>query len=267
MDLVTGAMATLPSKMLQLLNKEYKLQKGVRSDVEYLSRELESMYAALSKVATVPPWEQLDDEQIQIKVWACEVREKSYDMEDVIDAFIIRVGNGPEPADSDHTVQRILKKMGKLFDLTKAKARHDIAGAIEVIKKQVQEMTERRDRYKIDNIVVRPAIAVNVDPRLSHIYKQKSQLVGMDEPRDELIKMLSVGGDGDVPYEKELKVVSVLGPGGLGKTTLAKAVYDEVNVKFDCWAFVPVGQKPDLRKVLRDILIDIKKKQEAKHYL
>ncbi|GJN05168.1 hypothetical protein PR202_ga22776 [Eleusine coracana subsp. coracana] len=243
-------MGMLPSKLLELLKKEYQLQKGVREDVKFLSRELESMYTALRKVAMVP-WEQLDD---QVKVWAREVREASYEMEDVLDTFIIRAGSGPEPA---HMVQRLMKKMGKLFDLSKVMARRDIAAAIEGIKLQLQEMSDRRDRYKVDGIVVHPSAAANVDPRLSHLYIKESQLVGIDEPREELIKMLSIQPDSHISDGKEMKIVSVVGLGGLGKTTLAKAVYDKVNLQFDCRAFIPVGQNPDPRKVLRDILIDI----------
>lgn len=60
MDLVTGALGMLPSKLLELLKDEYKLQKGVKKQVENLSQELESMHAALHKVAALP-WDQLDE--------------------------------------------------------------------------------------------------------------------------------------------------------------------------------------------------------------
>jgi len=61
MDLVTGALGLLPSKLLELLKDEYKLQKGVKKQVQSMSRELESMHVALHKVAAVP-WDQLDEQ-------------------------------------------------------------------------------------------------------------------------------------------------------------------------------------------------------------
>ena len=51
-------------------------------------------------------------------------------------------------------------------------------------------------------------------------------------------------------------MVSVVGMGGLGKTTLVKKVYDHQIVKgyFDCHAWIPVSQSYNMEDLLRSII-------------
>nr|CAC29243.1 MLA6-2 protein [Hordeum vulgare subsp. vulgare]CAC29244.1 MLA6-2 protein [Hordeum vulgare subsp. vulgare] len=84
MDIVTGAISNLIPKLGELLTEEFKLHKGVKKNIEDLGKELESMNAALIKIGEVPR-EQLDS---QDKLWADEVRELSYVIEDVVDKFL-----------------------------------------------------------------------------------------------------------------------------------------------------------------------------------
>ena len=105
MEFATGALGTLLPKLGQLLQDEYNLQKGVKKDIEFVTRELDSMRAALSDVGEVTQ-EQLNN---TVKMWARDVRELSYDMEDIVDTFLVRV-QGSEPP-SKRSVKRFIKKM------------------------------------------------------------------------------------------------------------------------------------------------------------
>ena len=77
---------------------------------------------------------------------------------------------------------------------------------------------------------------------------------------DDIIKRLTDGDDDDAS-KCQLKILSIFGPGGLGKTTLAKAVYDRLQWQFVRRSFVSVGRNPDVKKVLREILLQLDKEK------
>ncbi|CAD6267210.1 unnamed protein product [Miscanthus lutarioriparius] len=248
MSVVLGAIASLAPKLLQLLKSEYDLQKNLKKRVESVHDQLENIQAALHKLSAVP-WDELDE---QLKIWARQIRNASYDMEDVLDTFLLRVEGG-EPVNRSK-LNRAMKKMGGLFG--QLKARRDITEAIDDIEQKLQKAADWHTRYKVDDIVANYSARAE-DPRLLDFYRKASRLVGIDEPRDELIEMLSIRKDDADASNNEVKIISIVGIGGLGKTTLAKAVYDKVYHQFDCGARVPVGCHADPRKVLRDIIIDL----------
>jgi disease resistance protein RPM1 len=71
--------------------------------------------------------------------------------------------------------------------------------------------------------------------------------------RDDLVKHLTD------EKEEMLKVVSVVGMEGIGKTTIANEVFSELQRRrqFECQAFVSVGPRTPMREILNDILHQI----------
>lgn len=177
----------------------------------------------------------MDDLDIQVKEWTNQIRELSYDIEDCIDDFTHRVDRGPNTSDSMMGFfQKSIQKVRTLG------ARNKIANQIWMLKARVDDASERRRRYNFDGVVSSSSGVVSIDPRLPALYADAESLVGIDGPREELIKRLTEreGNTG-----QKLKVVSVVGLGGLGKTTLVRQVYDKIGGQFDCRAFVSVSQK------------------------
>jgi disease resistance protein RPM1 len=112
-------------------------------------------------------------------------------------------------------------------------------------------------RYKVDDIV--PPRKTTIDSRLIEaLYAEETKIVGIVEAKEEVIKMLTEEDGG-----QQKRIVSIAGFGGLGKTTLAKAVYGEIKAQFDCTAIVSVSRNPDTKKLLKDMLYQVDKKTFA----
>ena len=104
--------------------------------------------------------------------------------------------------------------MGSVFK------RRKIAGAIGDIRKKLQEATDRHGRYTVDGIAAKPAVASMIDPRLAAMFKDVTQLIGIDKSSSELLSMMMMSHQGDDTSNSKMKIVS--------------------NVELEDWARLPL---------------------------
>lgn len=184
MEVMTGALPSLIPKLANLVAGEYNLQKGVKGDIMFLQEELESMRDALEEISKVPA-DQLPNRD---KIWARNVRELSYDIEDSIDAFMVQ-SKGRKLV-KQYGLQKVI---GMCLDwLLQPKIRHKMATEIRTIKRRIVEVHERHLRYEI-NLGPDKLGNAAVDPRIFGQYTELKELVGIDETRDELIDIMMEG--------------------------------------------------------------------------
>uniref|UniRef100_A0A0E0MML4 NB-ARC domain-containing protein n=1 Tax=Oryza punctata TaxID=4537 RepID=A0A0E0MML4_ORYPU len=213
--------------------------KDVRGDMNSLKDELGNMKALMHKFAT-----QDESMDLQVKEWMRQVREVGYDTEDWIDSY--------PPVSAEAMGARLASGF-----FNRNSRRRKLAELIKELKDRVKEASKRRSRYLIredwDDAVIDNDEPVDLGPSNVTVDRQllyglDGMLVGTIAPTNELVGKLRAGGD------QHFRVVSIVGAGGLGKTTLAREVYRTIHGEFDCCAFVTVGQNPHIRAVLLSLL-------------
>ncbi|KAF2907358.1 hypothetical protein DAI22_12g091500 [Oryza sativa Japonica Group] len=220
-----GVLNPLLTKLSSLIEGEYKLLKSVKKDIIFLRNELSSISVLLEHLSNKE--DKLDGPTME---WRNNMLELAYDIEDCIDLFIHKLSCGDANA---NFVRKIGSKIKKLW------GKHQITECIQELKNRVMEEDQRRKRYQIDDFISEPSM-VEIDPRLLALYEEVERLVGIDGPREKIVKWIM---HKDWSSEQR-KVVSIV----------ANELYKTIQGDFKCITFVSISRTPNIRKVLVDML-------------
>ncbi|XP_074569101.1 disease resistance protein PIK6-NP-like [Curcuma longa] len=247
MKVVDFSFQSVAGKLEKMLEEEAALLAGVEDDVRYIVAELKSIIAFLTDMSTR---RNLNE---RMQNWVREVREVANDAEDSIDEFECRLRSTP-------CDELGVKGLFMCFCrcLKSLKARHGVASELKKLKIEVEEIRKRHDRYSHPNEAASYGTATSLDmadrysdPRIIGHFVEEAQLVGINQSRDMLIKWVM---DENYP---ELTMISLVGFGGLGKTTLAKTIYDDPSIvggHFQSRTWIAVSQNYNIKELLKKII-------------
>uniref|UniRef100_A0A8R7QNH6 Disease resistance protein RPM1 n=3 Tax=Triticum urartu TaxID=4572 RepID=A0A8R7QNH6_TRIUA len=247
-----GAMGSLPRKLHELLATKHWALRGVLMDeIHHLTADLCILYNFMLKLSDAP-----QDPPMAARYWMKDVRELSYDMEDFADQFVHAHGRAKIPI-ANHRKNKTLSRV-KIDRLPERhKWRPGISHKISEFRSRAYEAIQRYWRYKFDDCGSDPGYSRIAHGRPTNL-PDPDDLVGIEGPSKELERWLIDG-------EEQLKVVSIVGVAGIGKTTLALRLWGMLRGQFECGAFVQTAQKPDMRGILRNILFQVRPHQPPNH--
>ncbi|KAL1145910.1 hypothetical protein V6Z11_A11G332700 [Gossypium hirsutum] len=164
-----------------------------------------------------------------IRLWVSEIN-----AEDVVEALALKIGSRRKGGLSN-TIKRSACILNEGWELCKTKSE------IEKIKARISNLTRQLQTYGVKGREL----------RRSYPHIIEDNIVGLKNEIEELVSVLLINDE-----SSNHQLASICGMGGLGKTTLAKKVYnhDRVRACFDHMAWVDVSQQCQRRKVWGDIL-------------
>uniref|UniRef100_A0A0E0A8A0 Uncharacterized protein n=1 Tax=Oryza glumipatula TaxID=40148 RepID=A0A0E0A8A0_9ORYZ len=145
--------------------------------------------------------------------------------------------------------------------LMKLKDRHRIAIQIRNLRTRIEEVSTRNIRF---NLIENDLTCTTTDERnlfMEDIRNQsannieEADLVGFSGPKRELLDLIDVHAN-----IGPTKVVCVVGMGGLGKTTIARKIYEskeDIAKNFSCCAWITVSQSFVRLELLKDLMMKL----------
>ncbi|KAJ9692903.1 hypothetical protein PVL29_011825 [Vitis rotundifolia] len=236
----------LASLIQQQIHQEVSLVVGVETEIQSLTDTLQVVRAVVADAEKRQVKEEL------VKVWLQRLKDIAYQMDDVLDEWSTsllksQIERPESPSMSKKKVSSCIPSPCICFK--RVAGRRDIALKIKDIKQQVDDIANQSNRF-------------NFTSRFSNEEPQRlitisavdiSEVCGRDKDRDTILRQL-LGESCEQnlgPY-----TISVVGMGGIGKTTLAQLVFhhDEVKAHFDKTIWVCVSDPFVPIRILRAIL-------------
>ncbi|KAJ1430008.1 Virus X resistance protein-like, coiled-coil domain [Sesbania bispinosa] len=220
-----------------------------------LNDELQGIKDTLSIVKGVLlDAEMKKDQNHGLREWLMQVQNICYDAEDVFDEF-----------ESQNVRNQDVQASGS----KRRKVSHFFSSSNPIVFKlwmsgQVKNIRDRLDKVIADGNRLGLERRINVEfglgvqrRAMTYSHVDASDVIGREDDREEIIKLLMQPhphGDGD--GDKSLCVIPIVGIGGLGKTTLAKFVFNDKRTEghFQLKMWVCVSNDFDIKQIVIKII-------------
>ncbi|XP_056171290.1 disease resistance protein RGA2-like [Syzygium oleosum] len=197
----------------------------------------------------------LSDAEVQkatndcLQEWLDRLQHVFYDVEDLFDEI-----------ECEALRKKVISRYGgvkwkvrRFFSLSNPLMfRAKICHKIKEIRQRLSVISTDKDQFNLNVRNADNGVGHTRSREITHSFINQFNVVGREIDRRQIIEMLVR------PDDKNLSVIPIVGIGGLGKTTLAKLVYNDDGVKeqFELQLWVCVPEDFDLKKTIEGIIKD-----------
>ncbi|XP_044495668.1 putative disease resistance protein At3g14460 [Mangifera indica] len=221
-----------------------QLVGGVDSDLDELKTKLGMIKDLLDSAKDI----QLRDGPL--KEWLVNLQHWAYDAEDVLDEFAYEALRRRLKVEQQASSRRLLRFLPTNFPGPL------IGPKIKEINNRLEQLRQQRLLMKDLPVVTSSDVTLQRPEETSSVPPEKF-VHGRDEDKAKLLAMVK----SDLPCGNNFRVIAIVGMGGIGKTTIARDVYNHKEpegFKFEEKAWVCVSTNFDILTISKSLLGSLK---------
>ncbi|XP_071719788.1 putative disease resistance RPP13-like protein 1 [Rutidosis leptorrhynchoides] len=187
--------------------------------------------------------------QKAVRSWLNDLQELAYDMEDVVDDIATEVTKRELNRKCDpSTSRKLFKSVHGVF--THSVYGRNVRSKLEEVTNRLNELLDQKNKLGLE-VYGKFETLDNSNRRLETSLIDESKVLGREGDKEALLEKI-LGGEAS---NQNVSIVPIVGLGGVGKTTLAKLVYNDKKVKghFELRAWVCVSDVFDIFSISKAI--------------
>ncbi|KAL5735645.1 hypothetical protein ACOSQ2_030433 [Xanthoceras sorbifolium] len=241
-DLILSAV--LPVLFEKLTSREllnFATQEGVRSKLKKWEKTLKTIKALLNDAEQ----KQQDDEAV--KMWLDDLRDLAFDAEDILDEYATEALRRKLKIE-EH--QARTSRARKLIPACCVGCTPSALWSDFSMRSKIDDVTRRFEELQIAG----PASTASSQRLPTSSLPTEPAIYGRDQDKAKILEMVLSDEPGDVNFG----AISIVGMGGVGKTTMAREVYNDEAVKeFNPKGWACVSDDFDVMRISKAILESI----------
>ncbi|XP_031372810.1 putative disease resistance protein RGA4 [Punica granatum] len=246
-DLILGSIVdSIAGHLVSLIAQEIGLTCGVKRELQKLQGTVSAIAAMLREA------EKRRIEAEDVKDWLQKLKVVVYDADDLLDDFSTEALRRQRVVGG---VKRVLNEVRIFLSSSNQLVYASMmAHRVKEIREKIDAIKSDRSDFKVEGNDGNNTLGnlVENQPRPeTHPYKRERYVVGRDEDIKEVIEFLL-----NPDFEENVSILPIVGIGGLGKTTLARQVFNNDSIKeyFSVKLWVCVSTNFDAEEIMRKIV-------------